>query len=202
LLKLQPGDVFVHHNIGNLVHPTDISVMSVIDYTVVRVGICGHTNCGACNGALSPTKFGLLDTWLHPLRKLEAQNAFAPTDSEKLAELSVRLSVEAVRENANMMAVENSVDVHGFIYDLATGCLRDLNCQSDAAKWEMREGTFHLTAELALGTAAIGSKGTLIIAHSQCTFRRITPRNGIIHFASRFGPDRMALARFKTSFRF
>ena len=79
--------------------------MSVIDYTVVYVSvkhiiICGRTNCGACNGALSHTKFGLLDTWLHPLRKLNAQNGLAPTDSEKLAELSLRLSVETVRENA------------------------------------------------------------------------------------------------------
>ena len=94
--------------------------MSIIDYTVVHVGvkhitICGHTNCGACNGALSYTEFGLLDTWLHPLRKLKAQNALAPMDWEKLAELSVRSSVETVRENANVMAVENSVDVRGFM---------------------------------------------------------------------------------------
>jgi carbonic anhydrase len=109
LLKLQPSDVFLHRNIGNLVHPSDISVMSAIDYAVVHVGvkritICGHTNCGACNGALSHTKLGLLDTWLHPLRKLKAQNTLAPKDSEKLAELSVHLSVETVRENANVKA--------------------------------------------------------------------------------------------------
>jgi carbonic anhydrase len=147
--------------------------MSVIDYAVVHVGvkhiiICGHTNCGACNGALSHTKFRLLDTWLHPLRKLKAQNALAPTDLEKLPEPSVCLSMETVRENANVMAVENSVDVRGFMYDLATGCLRDLNCQPDAAEWEMREGTFHLTAELAVGTAAIGSK-VLFTALNRCT---------------------------------
>lgn len=128
LLKLQPGDVFVPCNIGNLVHPSDISVMSVIDYAVVHVGvkhiiICGHTNCGACNGALSYTEFGLLDTWLHPLRKLNAQNALAPMDSEKLAELSVRLSHECgdARENTNVMAVENSVDVRGFMYTSQQG---------------------------------------------------------------------------------
>lgn len=168
--------------------------MSVIDYAVVHVGvkhiiiICGHTNCGACNGALSYTKFGLLDTWLHPIRKLKAQNALAPTDSEKLAELSVRLSMETVRENANVMAVENSVDVRGFMYDLATGCLRDLNCQPDAAEWEMRKARSNLTG----GNSGNWIEGTLIIAHSQCTFRRITPRNGIILFASRFALDRTA----------
>ena len=81
-----------------------------------------------------------------------------------------------------MMAVGNGVDVRGFMYDLATGCLRDLNVQPDAAEWQMREGTFHLTAELAVGTAAIRSRGTLIIALPQCTFRRITPRNGIVSF--------------------
>ena len=160
LLKLQSG---VHRNIGNLVHPSDISVMSVIDYTVVHVSvkhiiIRGHTNRSTCNGALSHTKFGLLDTWLHPLRKLKAQNGLAPTDSEKLAELSVRLSVETVRENAKVMPVENGVDVRGFMYDLATGCLRDLYVQPDAAEGQMWESTLHLTAELAVRTAAIRSK--------------------------------------------
>jgi carbonic anhydrase len=185
-----PSDVFVHRNIGNLVHPSNISV----DYAVVHVGvkqhiICGHTNCGACNGALSHTKFGLLDTWLHPLRKLKAQNVVTPTDSEKLAELSVHLSVETVQENANVMAVDNSVDVRGFIYDLATGCLRDLNCQPDAAEWEMQESTRGTGG----GNSGNRIEGTLIISHSQCAFRRITPRNGITLFAGRFALDRMAL---------
>jgi hypothetical protein len=66
--------------------------------------------------------------------------------------------VEIVRENANVMVVENGVDVRGFMYDLATGCLRDLNVQPDAAEREMWEGTFHLIVELAVGTAAIRSK--------------------------------------------
>jgi hypothetical protein len=104
------------------------------------------------------TKFGLLDTWLHPLRKFKAQNGLAPTDSEKLAELSVRLSVETVRENAKVMPVENGVDMRGFMYDLATGCLRDLDVQPDAAEGQMWESTLRLTAELAVRTAAIRSK--------------------------------------------
>lgn len=66
--------------------------------------------------------------------------------------------METVLENANVMSVENSMDVRGFMYDVAIGCLRDLNVQPDAAEWQMREGTFHLTVELAVGKAAIGSK--------------------------------------------
>ena len=70
-----PGDIFVHRNIANCVHPDDVSSASVVEYAVThlkvkKVVVCGHTKCGGANAALSDADLGTtLNTWLHPVRE-------------------------------------------------------------------------------------------------------------------------------------
>lgn len=70
-----PGDIFVHRNIANCVHPDDVSAASVVEYAVTHLGVkkvvvCGHTKCGGAIASLSDADLGTtLNTWLHPVRE-------------------------------------------------------------------------------------------------------------------------------------
>ncbi|KAK7753164.1 hypothetical protein SLS62_004897 [Diatrype stigma] len=81
ILGLQPGDVFVHRNIANIVSPTDINTAAVVEYAVAHlkvkhVVLCGHSGCGGALASLSDARVGgVLDTWLAPLKALRAAHA-------------------------------------------------------------------------------------------------------------------------------
>jgi carbonic anhydrase len=141
LLGLQPGDVFVHRNIANIVSPTDINSSAVIEYAVAHlkvkhVVLCGHTCCGGAGAALGDSKVGgVLDAWLTPLKQLRHKNAAeleAMQDSGKkairLAEINVCAGVETLLSNyvVEEAVRERGLQVHGVIYDIASGRLRDL----------------------------------------------------------------------------
>jgi len=141
LLGLQPGDVFTHRNIANIISPTDISASSVIEYAVAHIKVqhivlCGHTSCGGAAAALGTDLVGgVLDTWLTPLKALKNANK-AELDSIKdakergirLAELNVEAGVNVLMSNYVIEAAirERGVKVHGVIYDIGSGKLRDL----------------------------------------------------------------------------
>lgn len=138
---MQPGDVFVHRNIANIISPTDINSMSVIEYAVVHlkvkhVVLCGHTACGGANAALGDARIGgVIDTWITPLkmlRKTHAEELKAITDDGKrawrLAELNVEAGVNNLMSN---YVIEEAIEkrglsVHGIIYDVACGKIKDL----------------------------------------------------------------------------
>ncbi|MCJ1477124.1 hypothetical protein MMC13_005795 [Lambiella insularis] len=139
LLGLKPGDVFVHRNIANILHPGDISAGSVIEYAVAHVGVkhvvvCGHTSCGGVNAALGNQKVGLVDTWLLPLRSLRAQLAHklaGLSQAEKVqvvVEANVLAGVRTVQENPNVIEAVKSrgLTVHGLVYDVGSGALKEL----------------------------------------------------------------------------
>jgi carbonic anhydrase len=141
ILGLQPGDVFVHRNIANVVSPTDISAASVIEYAVAHlkvqhVVLCGHTCCGGAAAALGDARVGgVLDTWLAPLKKLRREHAaelagIADTERRvvRLAELNVCAGVEVLLANhvVEEAVRERGLQVHGVVYDIACGRLRDL----------------------------------------------------------------------------
>lgn len=140
-MGLQPGDVFVHRNIANIVSPTDINSSAVIEYAVVHLKVqhivlCGHTSCGGAAAALGDSKVGgVLDTWLTPLKRTRRENKTeleAISDNgaraARLAELNVANGVETLLANyvVDEAIKERGLQVHGVLYDIACGKIRDL----------------------------------------------------------------------------
>lgn len=156
ILNLSPGDVFVHRNIANILPPTDLSSQSVLTYGVAHlkvshIVVCGHTSCGGVAAALGNSKLGILDTWLLPLRQLRAK--FAKEwekeglgEKEKalrLVEENVRQGVRTVRENAEVLARHGEVTVHGLVFDVGSGELREVECEGEGEEEvEARKGAF------------------------------------------------------------
>jgi len=148
LLGLQPGDVFVHRNIANIISATDINSSAVIEYAVVylkvqHIVLCGHTGCGGAAAALGDARVGgVLDTWLTPLkalRKSHEEELKAISDEGKrgvrLAEMNVQNGVETLLANYVVEEAVNKrgLQVHGCIYEIASGRIRDLGV-GNAAK--------------------------------------------------------------------
>ena len=137
---LEPGEVFVHRNVANLVLHSDMNCLSVLQYAVevlqVRhIIVCGHYGCGGVNTAVEPRSRGLISNWLRPIRELADQRAAelgsldAVARSDRLCELNVVRQVENV---ANTTIVQDAwhhgqgLSVHGLCYGLGDGLLRDL----------------------------------------------------------------------------
>lgn len=115
ILGLQPGDVFVHRNIANIISPTDINTSAVIQYAVENlkvkhVVLCGHSACGGAAAALGDIRVGgVLDTWLTPLKALRNANKdeLMAIEDEKarairIAELNVEAGVQVLLANVSI----------------------------------------------------------------------------------------------------
>jgi carbonic anhydrase len=155
ILGLQPGDVFVHRNIANIVHYGDLSSAAVIEYAVVylkvaHIILCGHTACGGVTAALGNQKLGILDPWLMPLRRLREQNiqlldSLDPKEAVvRLAELNVLQGVRALKENNVVLDAiqDRGLQVHGLIYDVGSGLLSELETHDSNASVESRLTAF------------------------------------------------------------
>ncbi|WAC12105.1 carbonate dehydratase [Dyadobacter pollutisoli] len=142
----QPGDIFVHRNIANMVIHTDISMLSVLDYSVNVLGVkhiivCGHYGCGGVNAAMGNKQVGLIDNWLRHIKdvyRFHEQELNAITDPRKRSDRLVELNVqEQVRDLAKTSIVQNAwsngqfIQVHGLVYDIKNGILNDLNVTVD-----------------------------------------------------------------------
>jgi carbonic anhydrase len=141
-LGLHPGDVFVHRNIANVMHPGDLSSSAVIEYAVqyLRVShvvVCGHTACGGVAAAMGNKNLGILDPWLLPLRQLRERNlellSTMTTDEAamKLAELNVREGLNVVKQKGVVLNAirERGLQLHGLIYDVGSGVLSELDTE-------------------------------------------------------------------------
>jgi carbonic anhydrase len=141
-LGLHPGDVFVHRNIANVMHPGDLSSSAVIEYAVqyLRVShvvVCGHTACGGVAAAMGNKNLGILDPWLLPLRQLRERNLellSSMTTEEaamKLAELNVREGLNVVKQKGVVLNAiqERGLQLHGLIYDVGSGVLSELDTE-------------------------------------------------------------------------
>lgn len=142
LMGVEPGEVFVHRNVANLVNATDLNVMAVINYAVRHLNVkhiivCGHYNCGGVKAAMQPVDMGILNPWLRNIRdvyrlhKTELNNI---KDVEQRYRRLVELNVEEQCINVIKLAsvqqtyVEKGFPVvHGWVFDLKTGYLKDLN---------------------------------------------------------------------------
>jgi carbonic anhydrase len=136
-----PGDVFVHRNIANVVEHTDVNCLSVLQYAVdvlkvKHVVVVGHYGCGGVRAAMQAQPLGLIDNWLRHIRDVHLWNREelnAIEDMEKrtnrLAELNVESQVANVCHTSIIQDAWNrgqTVTVHGWIYSLHDGLLRDL----------------------------------------------------------------------------
>ncbi|CAO1605378.1 MAG: hypothetical protein LQ349_002209 [Xanthoria aureola] len=158
LLAAQPGDVFVHRNIANVITPHDMSSQSVIYYAVnylkvQHVVVAGHTSCGGVAAALGNNVVGgTMDAWLMPVRELRSQllesGAFEGVDDKekglRLVEANVRRGVDVVRRNPEVLRAmgERGVEVHGVVYDVGTGELRELDTGEEEAGMRKRLENF------------------------------------------------------------
>ena len=145
----------MHRNIANILPPNDLNSQSVILYAVEHlkvqhVVVCGHTSCGGAAAALGNEKLGLLDTWLVPLKKIRAANAKAwagLSDQDravKLVEANVRAGVQTLRENSEVIHAEKErgLVVHGLVYDVACGELKELDIPEEKAEVQHRQSIF------------------------------------------------------------
>lgn len=145
IIGLEPGDVFVHRNISNMIHSSDMNMLSVVEYAVVElkvphVIICGHYGCGGVQRALEDagktSGSNVVDHWLTPIVDLYNRNrtaleaAYPPAElRNRLSELNVLLQMRNLAMTPtlkNAWAAGVDVTIHGWIYGLKDGLLREL----------------------------------------------------------------------------
>lgn len=141
IMGLEPGEVFVHRNVANLVVNTDLNVHTVIDYAVNalevdHIIVCGHYGCGGVAAAMGSKDLGLMNSWLGEVRdvyRLHKDALHAIADPEvryrRLVELNVQEQCIHVMKTASVQRHyqrRGHPVVHGWVFDLADGLLKDL----------------------------------------------------------------------------
>lgn len=141
IIGLKPGEAFVHRNVANLVNNVDLSVMSVINYAVEHlkvehVIVCGHYNCGGVKAAMQSADLGILNPWLRNIRDAyrlnkEELNAIEDMDQryDRLVEVNVKEQCINVLKTAVVQRAvkDRGLTVHGWVFDLRNGEVKDLN---------------------------------------------------------------------------
>jgi carbonic anhydrase len=142
IINLQPGEVFVHRNIANVVVHTDLNCLSVLQYAVdvlkvKHIIVCGHYGCGGITAALENHEHGLIDNWLRHIKDVMRFNLekFKGLDHKQKIDLLCELNVEEQVTNiCNTTIVQNAwkegreLSVHGWIYGIDNGIIQAMNC--------------------------------------------------------------------------
>ncbi len=141
IIGAQPGEVFVHRNIANMVVHTDMNMLSVLDYAVnvlkvKHVIVCGHYGCGGVKAAMGNQSIGLIDNWVRHIKdvyRLHKSELDAISDEDERFDKFVEFNVkEQVFDLAKTSIVQNAWKVgqdlalHGWVYGLSTGIVNDL----------------------------------------------------------------------------
>lgn len=141
IIGRQSGELFVHRNVANLVEHTDVNCLSVLQYAidvlqVKHIIVCGHYGCGGIRAAMQAQPLGLIDNWLRHVRDVQLWNReelSAIGDFDKRANRLAELNVEAQVANVcHTTIVQDAwrrgqpLTIHGWIYSLGDGLLRDL----------------------------------------------------------------------------
>jgi carbonic anhydrase len=142
IVGLAPGEVFVHRNVANVVHSSDINVLSVLEFAVKELKVrhiivCGHYGCGGVRAVIRGQRGGMVGHWISPIAEIYARNRYnidaLSSEEERidaLCELNVVAQVERVAATPILMEawqLEQDVSVHGFVYGLKDGRLHNLN---------------------------------------------------------------------------
>jgi len=153
LMGAKPGEVFVLRNIANMVSNTDLSAMSVINYAVSHlkvkhIVVCGHYYCGGVKAAMQPADLGILNPWLRSIRdvyRLHKVELDAYQDEneryKRLIELNVQEQCVNVIKTADVQKAyyDRKLTVHGWVFDIETGKLKDLKINFDAILAEIMQ---------------------------------------------------------------
>lgn len=153
LMGVQPGDVFVHRNIANMVPNTDLNVMSVINFAVSHLKvkhlvICGHYYCGGVKAAMQSEDLGILNPWLRNIRdvyRLHKNELDIITNQDekynRLVELNVQEQCVNVLKTADVQKalLEKRITVHGWVFDIQSGELIDLKIDFEKILQDIRE---------------------------------------------------------------
>jgi carbonic anhydrase len=148
IVGLMPGELFVHRNVANIVVHTDLNCLSVLQYAVdvlkvEHVIVCGHYGCGGVRAAYERSSLGLIDNWLRHVQDVRDRHdeviRQAETDDAAIARLCELNVVDQVRNVCQTTIVQDAwrrdqgLAVHGWIYDVHDGLLRDLQCTAASA---------------------------------------------------------------------
>lgn len=145
IVDLQPGEIFVHRNVANLVQHSDMNCLSVLQFAVDvlkvnHIVVCGHYGCGGVRAAMTNERHGLVDNWLRPiqhicddhapmLEKLESNERM-----DRLCELNVIQQVENLRRTTivqDAWARGQELFINGWIYSVRDGLLKNLDITTD-----------------------------------------------------------------------
>jgi len=142
IVDLDPGELFVHRNVANLASPQDANYLSVLQFAVdvlkvKHIIVVGHYGCGGVSAAVDGERRGLVDHWLHPIREIahahqSELDAIAEPRArlDRLCELNVSRQVRNVASDVFVLdawARGQKLSVHGWIYSITNGLLRDLD---------------------------------------------------------------------------
>lgn len=137
----EPGELFIHRNIANVVVKDDLNLLSVLDYSinvihVKHIVVCGHYGCGGVAASLSDEKIGIIDLWLEHIKTDINKNKELDTITDQelrykravelntLAQVQKLTEIEMIRK-----ARENGqfLEIHAWVFDLSSGLIKDLN---------------------------------------------------------------------------
>jgi carbonic anhydrase len=142
ITNTDPGSIFVHRNIANMVVHSDMNMLSVLDYAVnilqvKHIVVCGHYGCGGVKAAMDNKQYGLVDNWLRHIKdvyRIHSKELDAIDDEEKRFRRLVELNIiEQVFDLSKTSIVQNAWRsraepfVHGWVYELKTGIIQDLD---------------------------------------------------------------------------
>ena len=143
IVDLRPGELFVHRNVANVVVHTDLNCLSVLQYAidvlrVEHVIVCGHYGCGGVRAAYQRASLGLIDNWLRHVQDVRDRHerliAALEEEDARVARLCELNVIDQVRHVCLTTIVQDAwrrgqaIAVHGWIYDVGDGLLRDLRC--------------------------------------------------------------------------
>ena len=145
----QPGDIFVHRNIANLVVHSDMNLLSVLHYAVdflkvKHIIVCGHYGCGGVEAAMQNKQYGLIDNWLRHIKDVyryhhDELDAIADETLRKRRFVEVNV-MEQVHDLGKTSIVQNAwlknqpLHIHGWVYDMKDGIIRDMNVNFSCPK--------------------------------------------------------------------
>lgn len=150
ITQTEPGEVFIHRNVANLVVHTDMNMLSVLQYAVEvlevqHIIVCGHYGCGGVKAALSNKNYGLIDNWLRNIKdvyRLHQEKIELLPEKKRFNEL-VRLNIYEQSLNVAKTTIVqkawsrgNNISIHGWVYDLRDGVI-DPVCEIDVdTNWD------------------------------------------------------------------